>query len=195
MTRFTKEEIDSIYKKAADRKAKRLAKGTELGLRKKKVKKTSTRNRAFNRLEEKCKQFVMLRANFRNSGFCEVGLSCGGEGNAEVWYHIFPQALGNGTRYDHRAIVASCHACNAGEYNARKASRDTYVEWHKKLLGEEEYAYLKSLTGRRPISTAEAEIMGDAYKDLIKREAWKLSNSGLGLTNENIDPRPFDEVD
>lgn len=184
MTRISKEEMDAYYKKAAERKAKRTAKGIELGLRKKKVPKVAPRRAAFNRLERNCKKFVMLRANFRKSGWCEVGLACSGFGAVEVWYHIFPQSLGNGTKYDSRAILGSCNACNEGEYNARKAGDDLYVQCHKKFLGEELYAELYAETGRRQISTVEAISMADGYATLIKNEVWKLPDSAVYCVTE-----------
>lgn len=171
--------MNAAYKRAADRKEKRRIKGIELGLRKKKVHKVQPRRSAFNRLERNCKKFVMLRANFRNSGFCEVGMTCYGRGSAEVWYHIFPQALGNGTKYDHRAILVSCHSCNEGEYVARKANSDIYVNLHKKLLGETLYNELDALKGRKPIDTTTATLMANVYRELIDKEIWKLPDSAV----------------
>lgn len=170
------EEINRQAAKAAERKAKRQEKGMELGLRRKRTHKTADRRAVFNRLERNCREFVLLRAEFRGHGFCEVGVACRGFGPIEVWYHIFPQQLGNGTKYDHRAILGSCRACNNGENEARRSKGTLYVSRHLLILGPE-YDYLEALTGRRQISTVEAAEMAECYRHLIATQSFSCNKA------------------
>lgn len=177
-----KEEL----KRAAERKAKReekraflpWAKRTELNaqgkkhvsvpkiLVKRKPKRTSIRRQAFNRLQAKCKSYVLLRAKIRNENCCELGLDCQGYGFIEVWYHIFPQASGNVLKYDERNILGSCARCNAGEYYSRKKKTDYhyYEDKHQRILGVIVFNELKFTQGRRQISTVEANEMADRFE-------------------------------
>lgn len=188
------EEYQKAIKRAAERKAKRDAKRitlpwgqrTELNAKgknnvdrpkithKRKPKSISLRRQAFNRLVKTCKAYVLLRAEYRSSGNCEVKIVCGGCGAIEVWYHIFPQSKGNGTKYDERGIVGSCNYCNEGEYAARKyGNYERYEKRHRSLLGEDLYEELEALQGRSQISTVAANLMADRFERMIKEESWK----------------------
>lgn len=139
---------------------------------KRKPKAASLRRQAFNRLKAICKEFVLLRAKHRNHNRCEVGIACGGVGDIEVWYHIFPQVKGNAIKYDERNILGSCNSCNAGEYDERKNGGSIYDQRHLLILGLALFIELKTLQGRRQISTIEANLMADRFEELIDRRIW-----------------------
>lgn len=159
-------DFKAAQDRAASRKVKRTAKGIALGFRKKKTRGVADRKKAFDLLKSSCREYVLLRANRRNFGFCEVGVACRGYGAIEVWYHIFPQQLGNGTKYDDRAILGSCCKCNEGEMEARRSKSLVYEQRHKVILGSW-YEVLSSLAGRRQISTAEAYEIAGKYRFLL----------------------------
>lgn len=181
-------------KKAADRKAKREEKrkslpwgqraGASVDLdktvsqhqtkRKRRKRPVSWRRQAFNRLQAKCKEFVLRRAHYRTGGLCEVGMACNGFGLVEVWYHIFPQVKGNALKYDSRNILGSCNYCNAGEYEDRKSNSNIYHTRHRYILGRQLFEELQALQGRRSISTSEANDWADGFEKMIKDETWKL---------------------
>lgn len=141
---------------------------------KRKPKAAPLRRQAFNRLKASCKEFVFLRAKRRNHNRCEVGMACGGFGDIEVWYHIFPQAKGNAIKYDERNILGSCSICNAGEYYNRKyGMNDRYALRHQDILGKTLFDELKSLQGRRQISTAELNLMADRFQKMIDDKVWE----------------------
>lgn len=185
-------------KRAAERKAKREEKrkslpwanrvkivrakkisylgSVEVVKKKRKPKRISARRQALNRLRDNCRDYVLLRAK-RRLGHCEVGLACGGFGQIEVWYHIFPQSTGNRLKYDERNILGSCHWCNAQEWHVRQGidSRFTYKDFedrHRKILGSQTYEELKATQGRRQIPTHEANLCADLYQTMIKSQIW-----------------------
>lgn len=131
----------------------------------------SARRRAFLRLAEICRTFVLLRCKWTNNGKCEIAMCCGGEGEGTVWYHGWPQAGGNGLKYDARSHFASCGPCNMGEYGARMNGSPLYINRHKELLGAE-WNTLNALHGRRPISTKEAMEMAQDYERRISMREW-----------------------
>lgn len=187
-------DFDAENRKAAERKSKReekrltlpwgqesraLAKGGNHVegpkiKHKRKPKRISARRQAFNRLESNCRQYILLRAQSRTLGFCEIGITCGGRGDIEVWYHIFPQASGNALKYDARNILGSCCSCNAGEYHSRK--KDDYIRYesrHRYILGDLVFQELKATEGRRQIPTVEANQIADLYEKKIHQKDWE----------------------
>jgi hypothetical protein len=171
--RSTFEEIKRKLKAAAGRKAKRDEKRKDLPWAKKKKRRApSSRRQAFDRLKAACVTYVLMRAKDRSDGFCEVGIVCRGQGPAEVWYHVWPQKLGNALKYEVRAILGSCHPCNGGEYFARKRGDDSYVKRHMEVLGAA-YDDLDALKGSRKIGTAEAVEMARAIEANIERRDWR----------------------
>lgn len=168
MSLVSKEEIARKRQAAAERKAKRTEKGKALGLRRSKRRKPSARTIAFLRLKNLCKEFVLLRANKRTGGYCEVGLLCGGAEPATLAYHVFPAANGNAIKYDVGNLLGACARDNGAEYFDRK--RGTYARWdivHRLILGDEAWSALKTAAGRMKISTAEAVAMADALQARI----------------------------
>ncbi len=191
MTKFTHislSEMKRIRAMAKARKDKRAGKRLELasgstpphgpaasqdapGRAKRSKKHPSARRRAFNRLKELCKTFVLMRNAKLRNGMCEIAMACGGENVANTWYHGWPQKGGNGLKYDARSHFASCGPCNMGEYGARMNGSNMYVNRHKELLGAL-WAELNALHGRLQISTKEAIELGDKYSWRIEQGIW-----------------------
>ena len=140
-----------------------------LGLKRKNA--PNRRQRAFERLKRLNKTYVIMRNAKLNGGLCEIAMTCGGHGEANTWYHGWPQKGGNGLRFDHRSHFASCGPCNMGEYGARMRHSFSYENRHKEILGALWYV-LNPLHGRRPIGTKEAEEMGDEYERRISCGEW-----------------------
>lgn len=137
-----------------------------------KIRRVSGRRRAFNRLKELCKTFVLMRNAKTRNGMCEIAMACGGENVANTWYHGWPQSGGNGLKYDARSHFASCGPCNMGEYGGRMYGSPLYVNRHKELLGDPLWQELDALHGRRPISTKEAMEMAQEYERKISAGEW-----------------------
>lgn len=189
-TNRQKRDFRAIRTRAAEKKAKRVAKvqasaelsaaldsgagralAKAVGLRLRKVKKKMpARKAAFLRLKRLCKAFVMARAQAQRDGFCEIAMSCRGANVANTWYHLWPQKGGNGLKYDVRAHAASCSECNMGEYGARMRGAETYINRHKEMLGMPLWQELNALHGRRQIGTVEAREMGNALEAMLGRE-------------------------
>lgn len=172
--RVSAAEFRAIRARAAEKKAKRTAKGLALGLRKpRKRRKPLARSAAFKRLKELCREFVMLRAKFRTGGVCEVAMECAGMGPLEVAYHITPQAMGNALKYDPRNLLGSCNRCNGSEFFARKRGSNLYRDRHAAILGDV-FTQLEAEAGRKSISTAEANGMADKFKLRIENGEWRM---------------------
>jgi len=132
------------------------------------------RRLAFDRLARLCRTFVMLRNKAVYGGRCEIAMACGGLGEANTWYHGWPQAGGNGLKYDVRAHFYSCGPCNMGEYGARMRKSDLYENRHKEILGPL-WPILNALHGRRWIPTIEAVQIGDELERKISAGDWGRS--------------------
>lgn len=178
-------KINEKRARATIRKEKRKEKSVAIWTKKSTKRRTSSRTSAFNLLKRLCKDIVIFRAMSANGGMCEIAMSCGGQQEATIWYHGWPQKGGNGLKYDVRSHFASCSACNMGEYGARMRGDDRYKIRHMELLGAELYSELDRLHGRRSISTAEARAMADAYQTQLlelKRKSSPAQNNRPGLS-------------
>lgn len=134
----------------------------------------NARKRAFLRLKAACKLFVALRAKKRTGGKCEVAVMCCGKERGVLAYHIFPAKWGNGTKYDVRNLLWACMYDNGSEFFDRK--RGTYDRWnerHQEILGEDVWSELKGLSGRRQISTVEANAMAEELERRIEKGEWE----------------------
>lgn len=194
MTRVSKAESARI--RAAARKARRAEKARENALLdamgssqeadgtirvppppKRKRRKPSARKRAFLELKANRDEFVKLRGKYRTGGRCEVAMPCGGQGNIEVVYHVFPAAMGNAIKHDPRNLLAACSRCNGAEYFARKrGDSERFHARHRAILGESVWTELRDLQGRKQITTAEAREMAAEYRRKIEAGEWRQQN-------------------
>lgn len=171
--RVSRAEFQRILRLRAEKKAKRAEKAKALW-GKKTRRKPSARKTAFKALKAARDMFVRLRGKHRNGGLCEVAMNCGGASPAEVVYHVFPAAMGNAIKHDHRNLLMACSRCNGAEYFARKrGASEPFHNRHRAILGVTLWNELKAAQGRKQISTAEVREMTDRYNRMTEAGEWR----------------------
>ena len=155
--------------RAAGRKAKRTAKGLDLGLRKpRKAAKSIARLSGRKSIKDAIVRLLGLLDMKRNGKWCRYASYCPafrrlGPHAGDTACHVVPQMRGDSSRFFPANVIWGCRAANYGEVMNRSLYRDIHVQ----LFGREYVERIEELARKtRKYTTAE---LVDLRNDLRKQ--------------------------